>query len=102
VAPARTRIDIERAIRELLDKNGNFKTASQTDINYAGVNQLADILLRQNPHLRYLRRSFRYVTQICNAAIHAQVVSDLQAEEALALGAEILTALKQSTSAPLP
>jgi hypothetical protein len=96
MALARTRIDIERALRELLDKDMSpSPDGGLRDVKYAGVNQLFEVLLKRNPELKSLRRSFRYVTQICNAAIHAQAVSEGQAKEALALGAEILTALRQ-------
>ena len=46
------------------------------------------------PPLASLRKAFKYVNQICNAAIHAQRVSDEQASEALSLGAEILAVLE--------
>jgi hypothetical protein len=65
-------------------------------VKYAGFNKLFEVLLSRNPELKSLRRSFRSVTQICNAAIHAQAVSEAQAKEALALGAEILMALKRA------
>jgi hypothetical protein len=58
-----------------------------------GARQLFDLFLREHPDMSYLRRSFDYVTQICNAAIHAQHVPEEQAEEALALGAQIIAVL---------
>ncbi|MBV8906310.1 MAG: hypothetical protein JOZ22_21950 [Acidobacteriia bacterium] len=95
MALARTRIDIERALRDLLARDIGVVEQQKLNIRYAGVNQLFDILLKRNSEFKYFRESFRYVTQICNAAIHAQAVSEGQASEALALGAEILTALKR-------
>lgn len=96
MALARTRIDIERAIRELLLKDVSRSEVPREDIKYASVGQLFRRLLQRYPKLKYLQQSFQYVTQICNAAIHAQAVSEGQASEALALGAEILTALKRA------
>ena len=43
----------------------------------------------------YLLKPFLYVTRVCNAAIHAQKVSEQQAEEALALAAQIIAVLQE-------
>ena len=94
MALARTRIDIERALRELLGKRTTLPPGREDAIKFASVSQLFDMFVSQNSQLQYLRKPFRYVTQICNAAIHAQSVSTEQADEALSLGAEILTAIK--------
>lgn len=92
LALARTRIEIERYLRKILGKRVAF-TDAQDRVKLMGARQLFEQFLREHPDQSYLRRSFRYVTQICNAAIHAQYVSDEQAQEALALGAQIIAAL---------
>ena len=92
LALARTRIEIERHLRKILGK----RVAITSDFQRAklmGARQLFGEFLREHPDLSYLKRSFEYVTQICNAAIHAQYVPDEQAEEALALGAQIIAVL---------
>ena len=52
------------------------------------------MFVSKHEEFEYLRTPFRYVTEVCNAAIHAQRVSDEQAQEALALGAQVIGALK--------
>lgn len=94
LALAKTRIDIERLLRNYVGKR---PTTSHVDepTRFAGINQLFQIFLAQNEEFTYLIQPFRYVTQICNAAIHAQRVSDEQAQEALALGAQIIAVLEK-------
>ena len=92
LALAKTRIEIERLLRQILGKR---LSASEEGVKFAGIGQLFDSFISQNNQFSYLRKPFRYVTQICNAAIHAQRVSDEQAQEALALGAQIIAVLKQ-------
>jgi hypothetical protein len=92
LALARTRIEIERYLRKILGKRVVL-TNTQDRVKLMGARQLFEEFLREYPDLSYLKRSFQYVTQICNAAIHAQYVPDEQAQEALALGAQIIAAL---------
>jgi hypothetical protein len=63
------------------------------NIRMAGLVQLFDIFVGQNPQYKYLRTSLRYVNQVCSAAIHAQQVSEDQAREVLALGSKIIATL---------
>ncbi|UXA53619.1 hypothetical protein M0D45_02165 [Xanthomonas prunicola] len=92
LALARTRIEIERYLRKILGKRV-FHADTHDRVKLMGARQLFEQFLREYPDLNYLKRSFQYVTQICNAAIHAQYVPDEQAQEALALGAQIIAAL---------
>lgn len=94
LALARTRIDIERLLREILGKRTAPYPEKEDPIRFAGITQLFDLLVSQNGQFSYLRKPLKYVTQICNAAIHAQRVSDDQAQEALALGAQVIAVLK--------
>jgi hypothetical protein len=94
MALARTRIDIERTLREALGKQTYFPPERVDSINYASISRLFAMAAEVYPTLPSLQKAFKYVNQVCNAAIHGQRVSDQQADEALALGAEILAALQ--------
>jgi hypothetical protein len=95
LALARTRIDIERLLRTILRKRTSIAPGEEQTLKFAGINQLFEQFTANNSQLAYLRQPFRYVVQICNAAIHAQRVSEEQAKEALALGAQVIAVLKQ-------
>ena len=95
LALARTRIDIERLLRTILGGRTSLNPNREGALKFAGINQLFDLFTSQNEQFAYLTKPFRYVTQVCNAAIHAQRVSDDQAQEALALGAQVIAVLKE-------
>ncbi len=62
-------------------------------MRYLGIRQLFETSIKEHPDHRYLPEPFIYVTQVCNATMHAQNVSSDQAKEALALGAQIIAQL---------
>jgi len=95
LALARTRIDIERLLRNTLGKRTTLTAGKEDAVKFLGISQLFDLFISQNEQYAFLKKPFRYVTQICNAAIHAQRVSDEQAQEALALGAQIIAVLRE-------
>lgn len=97
IALARTRIEIERHLRAILGKRTTLPKGREGSIQFMGTRQLFDLFLSQHPQFEYLAKPFKYVTQICNAAIHAQRVSEEQAEEALALGAQIISTLDDAS-----
>ena len=68
----------------------------------AGLPQLFETFVAQNPKYSYLQNSLRYVNQVCSAAIHAQQVSEDQAREVLALGAKIIATLKEFQGGQAP
>jgi ribosomal protein S7 len=92
LALARTRIEIERLLRQIVGKRTDLP-ATRTD--FLPLRQLFDLFASEHQDFAYLKRPFTYVTQVCNAAIHAQRVSEDQAKEALALGAEIIAVLRK-------
>jgi hypothetical protein len=94
MALARTRIDIERTLREALGKQTYVAPDTLETVKYASITKLFVMAADIYPGLRSLQKAFKYVTQVCNAAIHGHKVSDQQADEALALGAEVLAALQ--------
>jgi hypothetical protein len=93
MALARTRIEIERLLREILGKRTSVNDIQTKAIKFASARRLFDVFLQENERYSYLLEPFIYVMQVCNAAIHAQSVSDEQAKEALALGATIIATL---------
>lgn len=93
MALARTRIEIERLLRTILGKRTSVNELRNQSIRFHGIRQLFEMFIRENKDYSYLLEPFQYVTQVCNAAIHAQKVSDAQAREALALGAQVIAQL---------
>jgi hypothetical protein len=94
----KTRVEIERLLRKIVGKSTTLSPGK--DVRMAGLLQLFDIFVAQNPTYKYLRNSLRYVNQVCSAAIHAQQVSEEQAREVLALGAKIIATLDDFLGEP--
>lgn len=94
-AVVRTRIEIERLLRKILSKGTQKELAADNQIKYMSLNKLFDQFIGQNPTYFYLRTPFRYLSQLANAAVHAQKISDEQVTEALALGAEVIAVLRK-------
>ncbi len=93
MALARTRIEIERLLRTILGRQTSVNELRNQSVRFFGTRQLFDMFLRENEGYSYLLEPFLYVTQVCNAAIHAQNISDAQAKEALVLGSQIIAQL---------
>lgn len=95
MALARTRIEIEGLLRSILGKRMSVRDARGKPIKFYGARQLFDMFVDENKDYEFLLKPFLYVSRVCNAAIHAQAVSEQQAEEALALGADIIAVLQE-------
>lgn len=93
LALAKTRIEIERLLREQLGKRTLFPNKIK-DIKYVSLNKLFYMYNREHPEFEKYYNSFKYVQSICNAAIHGQKVSTGQAMTALELGEIIINDLK--------
>lgn len=93
MALARTRIKLEGLLRKALNKRQTIANTPKTDIKFLGLNSLFQQYVQLNPTFKDYQNSFRYVQQICNAAVHGQKVSKGQADEALQLGALIIREL---------
>lgn len=93
MALARTRIKIEGLLRKILGKRTSVNELRNQSIRFFGPRQLFDMFIRENDDYAYLREPLLYVSEVCNAAIHAQKVSYDQAKEALRLGARIIAVL---------
>lgn len=97
---AKVRIDIERLLRQMLGARVEVggDTSALARRRYMDIDSMMKTVIDMNPGLSYLRTPLRAVLPICNAAIHAQHVTEEQAQQALALGAEIIGALKDAAS----
>ncbi len=93
LALVKTRIEMERLLRKILGKSTTLQATDEA-LKFISMRSLFALFLAEYPLYKYLSTPFRYVTQIGNAAIHAQQVSDEQSREALALGAQIIAVLK--------
>lgn len=102
MALARTRIEIERLLRTILGKTTSANALRDHSVKFLGARQLFDMFIRENEQFAYLLKPFSYVMQICNAAIHAQRVSEEQAREALTLGSNIIAALSDVAAVQVP
>lgn len=92
MALARTRIRLEYLLRTVLNKR--LETEKSTEnIKFMSLSRLYRIFSKKYPEYKNLEKSFNYVRQICNAAIHAQKVPEEQALEALNIGANLIAIL---------
>jgi len=92
MALARTRIRLEYLLRKILGKRTHTGDSS-SDIKFMAAGRLYRLFLRHYPQYRYLESSFEYVLRMCNAAIHGQTVPYGQAQEALDIGARLISTL---------
>jgi len=93
MALARTRIKMEYLLRRILGKRATVNKLRNKSGKVFGLRQMFDVFVSEKPQYQFLTKPFMYVNQICNAAVHAQRVSEEQANEALDLGARILAVL---------
>lgn len=92
---AKVRMDMERLLRRIVGARLTVASVDVDPIRLASTRQLFQRLLASNDHYEHLREPFDYVNKVCNAAIHAQIVSPEQATEALRLGAQIIEVLSK-------
>jgi hypothetical protein len=93
VALARLRIKLEYLLRELLLHIAVDKGKRENELRRLSLPSLFKEFRAHSSGYEHLEKSLYYVTQICNAAIHSQLISPGQADEALELGAKILAYL---------
>lgn len=99
---AKVRMDIERLLRQIVGARTITDKPGHDPIKFATTSQLFQRLVASNDNYIYLKEPFSYVNRVCNAAIHAQTLSNEQANEALRLGAQIVEALSKHPDAPKP
>lgn len=95
MALARIRIRLEHLLRRVLGKSIQYTNKPSEDVKFLSAGRLYRMFLREYPNYQYLESSFEYVLKICNAAIHGQQVPSGQAQEALELGARLISTLNE-------
>ena len=89
-ALARLRMELERALREILGRRTQTADPSAMKSKYLSARQLFRELVEQYPDYRGLHSSFDYILKVCNAAIHGQKISEGHAHEAIYMGLKML------------
>lgn len=93
MALARTRIRIEHLLRKILANHPATLAYYSKPAKYLSINKLFQAFLKVYEAYSNLENPFTNVLDVCNAAMHAQYVSQAQADEALEIGARIIAIL---------
>ncbi len=94
-ALAHLRMDLERELRRITGNQADFHTILGQRGKFRSTPAMFHQLASSIPLYRDMKKSFEYVLQVCNAAIHGQQVPDNVAREAIDLGFRILRVLKK-------
>jgi hypothetical protein len=100
MALARLRITMESLLRNIMRKRTATDVEERSDIKYLSLGRLFHSFVRRYPQYKDVEQSFRYVNQICNAAMHAQRVPQGQALEALQMGVRLVALFKDISESP--
>lgn len=95
MALARTRMMIEHLLRSILGKRTEVKEIGDRPLKLMGLTQLFKLFIEEFPHHKELEGAVSYVNKVCSAAIHAQRFPQSHADEALEMGARIISVLDQ-------
>lgn len=90
---ARIRILLESQLRRILGKTQDTVDSSR-QIKFLSLSSLVNLFVKEYEKYSYMQNSFRYVIQICNAAIHGQQVNSAQASEVINLGTKLIAELR--------
>jgi len=93
MALTKARVKVEYLLRKILGKRIILKN-SEKDIKYLTLTQLMRDFLDEFPQYRYLENSLSYVRRIGNAAAHAQIIPEYQAQEAIDMSLKLIGVLK--------
>jgi hypothetical protein len=93
-ALARLRMQLERELRRILGKRTSMRKVPSDETKFLSTRALFNQFVQELPTYERIRSSFDYVLRICNAAIHAQLVPEGHANEALHMGLQMLSELK--------
>lgn len=94
-ALAKLRMELEQNLRNILGKRLNTPDPTKMVEKFLSASQLFRELTTRHPKYLNMRSSFDYILKICNAAIHAQQVSEPHAHEAIYMGLQIIDELKK-------
>ncbi len=92
-ALAKLRMQLERELRRILKKRATVRSPEGEEAKYLSTRTLFNQFIEAFPSYERIRTSFDYVVKVCNAAIHAQVVPEGHAREALSMGVQMLSEL---------
>jgi len=93
VALAKLRMDLEHRLRIIL--NLQTSLGDPIDAKFRALRSLWEEFFKKFPDKRFMGEAFAYVNDVCNAAIHGQIVPREHAEEALSVGFRLLDELKE-------
>jgi hypothetical protein len=94
---ARLRIEIEQALRVILNNRQIIKGLKPIDMKFLGLNKLFILYLIEYPDAKNMEESFKVFNQIANAVIHGQKMTDEQIDKGASLGINIMRYLKIKT-----
>lgn len=89
------RNQIDRAIQKIADREGKNELASKLSGRKLSSRQLADYILRPDPHLSPAYRMLQEFWQVANASLHGQNVTATAVHDALDLGNQALAILSR-------
>jgi len=93
-ALAKLRMQLERELRRILSKRTVSDSPNDDPARFLSTRTLFNQFIHAMPGYERVRSSFDYVLKVCNAAIHAQVVPEGHAYEALSMGVQLLSELR--------
>lgn len=87
-------MDIESELRRILGEITPAKDVEAMQRRAVAARPMFRKLASFVPKYQYLRRSFDYVLEVCNAEIHGQIISQSDTIETIGMGLQILRDLK--------
>lgn len=93
-ALAALRMGLEKELRRILGRNDDILTGVSPKQQFRSARSLFVEFTKLHPSYEGIGGSFDFVLQVCNAAIHGQIVPDKYAHEALTLGVRMLKELR--------
>ncbi len=94
-ALARLRMDLERELRRILGKRLEADDPSRMRGRFLSARSLFQRLGSAIPRYKNMGDSFKYLLQVCNAAIHGQRIPENIAHDAIDIGFRILRELEK-------
>ncbi len=92
-ALARLRMDLERELRRIIGQKADSKFSLGTYVGFMSAQRMFHHLVSVDPRYQNMASSFKYVLQVCNAAIHGEQIPENVANEAIVMGYRMLRKL---------
>ena len=93
-ALAALRMGLEKELRRILGRSNDILSGIIPKQQFRSARSLFMEFAKLHPNYEGISGSFDFVLQVCNAAIHGQIVPDKYAHEALVLGVRMLKELR--------